>query len=104
MPPVLTHGAETLTLTKKTTNKIRIAQTAMERSMLELSVKDKVPNTEVRNRTKVTDAIEEITTWTWSWAGHIARLNYDRWINKIIDWRPREDCIQEQRLSSKQMA
>ena len=32
--PVLTNGAETLTLTKASENKLRVAQRAMERSML----------------------------------------------------------------------
>lgn len=91
--PVLTYGAETLTLTKKTVSKIRITQRAMERSMLGLSLRDKVPNIEVRDRTKVMDAIEKITTLKWNWAGHIARLNDDRWTKKIIEWRPRHDAF-----------
>lgn len=59
--PLLTYGSETLTLPRRTKNKIRIAQRAMERSMLGLYLGDKVPNTEERNRTKLRDAIDRIT-------------------------------------------
>ena len=64
--PVLTYGAETLTLTKRTVHKIRVAQRAMERVMLGISLRDKVTNQEIRRRTGVVDAIERITTLTWN--------------------------------------
>jgi len=56
--PVLTY-TETLTLTQKTINKIRITQRVMKRFMLGMTLRDKVRN-EQRRRTKVTDAIERI--------------------------------------------
>lgn len=91
--PVLTYGAETLTLTKKTVNKIRVAQRAMERSMLGVSLRDRVPNTRLRQMSGVTDAIERITMLKWNWAGHIARMTDGRWTRKILEWRPRQDAF-----------
>lgn len=90
--PVLTYGAETLTLTRKTIHKIRVAQRAMERVMLGISIRDRVPNREIRQTTKVADAIERITTLKWNWAGHVARLTDNRWTKRILEWRPRQEA------------
>ena len=90
--PILTYGAETLTLTKKTVNKIRIAQRKMERSLLDVSLKDKIRNTVLRERTKLTDAVERMANLKWNWAGHVARLTDGRWTKKILEWRPRQEA------------
>lgn len=90
--PVLTYGAETLTLTRKVINKIQVAQRAMERSMLNLSLRDRVPNHIIRERTGVTDAVERITTLKWNWAGHVARVKDGRWTKRILEWRPRQEA------------
>jgi len=66
--PVLTNGAETLTLTKKTINKIRVAQRALERAMLGISLRDRGSNIRLRRMSGVTDAIDPITTLKWNWA------------------------------------
>ena len=40
------------------TNKLRTAQRAMERKMLDLKLQDKIPCSEIRKRTKIIDVIE----------------------------------------------
>ena len=77
--PVLTYGAETLTLTKASENKLRVAQRAMERSMLGISLRDKMTNEWIRQQTRVVDVMERIATLKWNWAGHIARMTDERW-------------------------
>ena len=57
--PVLTYGAETLTLTKAS-EKLRVTQRAMERSMLGISLRDKMTNQWIRQQTKVVDVMERI--------------------------------------------
>lgn len=91
--PVLTYGAETLTLTKTSANKIRTTQRAMERSMLGLTLRDRITNTELRRRSGVTDAIERISTLKWNWAGHVARTKDNRWTKRVLEWRPRQDAF-----------
>ena len=86
--PVLTYGAETLTLTKASENKLRVAQRAMERSMLGITLRDKMTNQWIREQTKVVDVMERIASLKWSWAGHIARRTDDRWTHAIMNWRP----------------
>ena len=41
--PTMTYGCQTWSLNKQTTNKLRTAQRAMERKMLDLKLKDKIP-------------------------------------------------------------
>ena len=86
--PVLTYGAETLTLTKASENKLRVTQRAMERSMLGISLRDKKTNQWIRQQTKVVDVMERIASLKWNWAGHIARMSDERWTKTIMDWRP----------------
>ena len=86
--PVLTYGAETLTLTKASENKLRVAQRAMERSMLGITLRDKMTNQWIREQTKVIDVMERIASLKWSWAGHIARRTDNRWTKAIMEWRP----------------
>lgn len=75
---VLPYGTETITLTKKTVNKIGVAQISKERMMLSLYLKDRILNTEVRSRSGVTDDITRITSLKWNWVGHLVRANDDR--------------------------
>lgn len=90
--PVLTYGAETLTLTKKAVQKIKVTQRAMERLMLGLTLRDHITNDELRRRTRVIDAVERIAILKWNWAGHIARVQDNRWTRRIVEWRPRQDA------------
>ena len=50
--PTITYGCQTWSLNKQITNKLRTAQRAMERKMLDLKVKDKIPCSEIRKKNK----------------------------------------------------
>ena len=91
--PVLTYGAETLTLTRETANKLRVAEIEMERAILSITLRDRIPNDEIRRRTRVTDVVERVAHLKWSWAGHIARMSGERWTKRIIEWRLRQETI-----------
>ena len=56
--PAMTYGCQTWSLNKQMTNKLRTAQRAMERKMLDLKLKDKIPCSEIRKSTKIIDIIE----------------------------------------------
>ena len=58
----MTYGAETWTLTKQAQNKLAAAQTKMERSMLNITYKDRRTNIWVRERTKLIDIIYTVRT------------------------------------------
>ena len=55
--PTMTYGCETWTTTKYPEQKLMTAQHAMERRMLNITLRDKVRNSEIRNKTKVKDII-----------------------------------------------
>ena len=86
--PAMTYGAETWTLTKQAQNKLSAAQTKMERSMLNITYKDRMTNIWVRERTNVINIINTARKMKWSWAGHINRLKDDRWTSRVTTWRP----------------
>ena len=88
--PVMTYGSETLTLTKASSNKLRVAQRAMERAMLGISLRDKKRNEWIRKKTGMTDVIHRIRSLKWQWAGHITRMEDERWKKHVLDWRPYE--------------
>ena len=85
--PAMTYGAETWTLTKQAQNKLAAAQTNMERSMLNITYKDRNANIWVRERTEVIDIINTVRKMKWSWAGHISRLKDNRWTSRVTTWR-----------------
>lgn len=53
--PILTFGAETWPHAEKFIHKFRVSQRAMERTMLGISIVDRIPNVEIRLRIKVVD-------------------------------------------------
>ena len=67
---------------------LSLTQTKMERSMLNITHKDRKTNIWVRERTKVIDIINTVRKMKWSWAGHINRLKDDRWTSRVTTWRP----------------
>jgi hypothetical protein len=68
--PVMTYGAETWKLTARLVHKFKVAQRATERAMLGVSLRDRIRNQVIRQRTKVTDIAHRITMLKWQWAGH----------------------------------
>ena len=71
LPPV-TNGCQTWSLTKASVKKLETSQRAMERKMLNVKLKDRICNTTIRQRTRVTDKVPYVTNTKWKWAGHIA--------------------------------
>ena len=63
--PTMTYGCQTWSLNKQMTNKLRTAQRAMERKMLDLKLKDKILCAEIRKRTKIIDIIEYTLKQKW---------------------------------------
>ncbi|XP_072051533.1 uncharacterized protein [Amphiura filiformis] len=87
--PTMTYGCETWTTTKYLEQKLITTQRAMERRMLNITIRDKIRNTYIRNKTKVKDILEKIKEAKWRWAGHLARSNDNRWTKRLTEWQPR---------------
>ena len=82
--PAMTYGAETWTLTKQAQHKL----TKMERSMLNITYKDRKTNTWVRERTQVIYIINTVRKMKWSWEGHINCHKDYRWTSRVTTCRP----------------
>jgi hypothetical protein len=85
----MTYGTETWPLTMGLIRRLNFTQRAMERAMLEVSLRDRIRNDEIRKRTQVTDIARGIADLKWQWAGHFARRTDGRWGGKVLEWRPR---------------
>ena len=86
--PVLTYGSQTWSINKAQVKRLRVAQRAMERIMLGVWLRDRIRNTEVRNRTGLKDVARSALALKWQWAGHVARLQDDRWTRAVTEWIP----------------
>ncbi|KAI8428464.1 hypothetical protein MSG28_007275 [Choristoneura fumiferana] len=84
--PCLTYASQTWTFTNKVKNKILSCQHAMERSILKLKRIDKIRNTDIRRKTKLTDALQHALKLKWKWAGHLARYQDNRWTLQTTEW------------------
>ena len=85
--PAITYGYQTWSLTKALVKKLETSQRAMERRMLNVKLKDRIRNTTIRQRTRVTDIVQYVTNTKWKWAGHIARMKDNRWTIRSTDDR-----------------
>ncbi|GFS18387.1 endonuclease-reverse transcriptase [Elysia marginata] len=85
----MTYGCQTWSMTKAVGQKLRVAQRAMESKMLGLKLTDKISCKEIRNKTQVSDIAQYIAKQKWKWAGHVARLQDNRWTLRVTEWQPR---------------
>ena len=77
--PAMTYGCQTWSLTKTLVKTLEPSRRAMERKMLNVKLKDRIRNTIIRQRTRVTDTVQYVTNTKWKWAGHIARGKDNSW-------------------------
>ena len=77
--PAMAYGCQTWSLTKALVKKLETSQRAMERRMLNVKLEDRIRNTTIRPRTRVTDIVQYATNTKWKWAGHIALMKDNRW-------------------------
>jgi hypothetical protein len=80
----MTYGAETWTLTARLVHKFRVAQRAMEKTMLGVSLRDRIRNEVIRQESKLTDTTHCISTLIWQRAGHISRRTVNRWGKRVL--------------------
>ncbi|KAE9418417.1 hypothetical protein Angca_009615, partial [Angiostrongylus cantonensis] len=78
--PTLTYASETWSL--------------LERTMLAVSrstqVRDGIRSSDLRQRSKIKDAVLYAKQSKTKWAGHVLRMNDNRWARAVSDWIPRD--------------
>ena len=52
-----------------------------------VKLEDRIRNTTISQRTRVTDIVQYVTNTKWKWAGHIARMKYNRWTIRSTQWQ-----------------
>ena len=84
------YGAETRATTKHLEQKLMTEQRAMERRMLNITMRDKIRNSEIGKQTKVKYVMLKVKEAKWRWAGdHLIRREGDRLTKKLKEWQPR---------------
>jgi hypothetical protein len=60
----------------------------MERAMFGVSLRDRIRNQMIRQRTKNTDIAHRISMLKWQWARHISRRTDNPWGKRHLEWIP----------------
>lgn len=85
----------------KLENKLRTAQSAMERKMLGLTLRDRKKEVWIREETGITDILVDIKRKKFCWAGHVIRRMDHRWTIRVTEWMPREGKRSQGRQKSR---
>ena len=83
--PTMTYGEETWTTTEQLEQKLITAQRAMERRMLNITIRDKIRNTEIRKLTQVKNTMVKIKEAKWRRTGHLMRRDDNRWTRRVTE-------------------
>ena len=95
------NRSETWAFTSQVNNNLAVIHTKMKRTMLNITYRDRQTNIWVREKTKVTDVIEQVRRRKWTWAGHSSRIRDNRYRLRITTWKPYERKIPRGRLASR---
>ena len=80
------HGCQTWSLTQALEKRLETSRRAKERRMLNAKLKDRIRDTIIRQRTRVTDIVQYVTNTKWKWAGHIGRMKDNRTV-RSTEWQ-----------------
>ncbi|GBP05594.1 Putative uncharacterized transposon-derived protein F52C9.6 [Eumeta japonica] len=86
----LTYGAQTWALTNKQSRSLRVCKNRMERSVLNIKLRDKIKLTNIRSKTKVEDVTYTVKKLKWNWVGHMVRSKKKKWTKDLTVWCPRD--------------
>ncbi|KAE9415236.1 hypothetical protein Angca_005068, partial [Angiostrongylus cantonensis] len=90
----LMYTSETWSLHKQDERSLSVIERAFERTMLGVSrftqVRDAIRSSDLRQRSKIEDAVLYFKQSKIRWAGHVMRMNNNRWTRAVSDWIPRD--------------
>ncbi|KAE9415037.1 hypothetical protein Angca_008257, partial [Angiostrongylus cantonensis] len=92
--PALTYASETWSLRKQDEGSLSVIEQTVERTMLGVSrftqVRDGIRSSDLRQRSKIKDAVLYAKQSKIRGAGHVMRMNNNRWTEAVSDWIPRD--------------
>ncbi|KAE9413963.1 hypothetical protein Angca_007024, partial [Angiostrongylus cantonensis] len=92
--PALTYASETWSLCKQDERSLSVIERGVERTMLGVSrfaqVRDGIPSSDLPQRSKIKGAVLYAKQLKIRWAGHVMRMNDNRWTRAVSDWIPRD--------------
>ena len=62
----------------------------MERKILQIKLKDKIPHRDIRKQTNFEDVQKHISKQKWRWAEHVGRMHDNRWTKRCTEWQQRD--------------
>ncbi|KAE9420377.1 hypothetical protein Angca_009639, partial [Angiostrongylus cantonensis] len=90
--PALTYACESCSLRKPDKGSLSVIERAVERTMLGVSrftqVGDGIRSSDLRQRSKIKDAVLYAKQSKIRWAGHVMRMNDNRWKRAVSNWIP----------------
>jgi len=85
--PSLSYGCQTWALTKQDEKKIEVHQNKMERAILGIRRRDKIRTKSIKNKLRYNiNFLHAIRRLKWDWAGHVARMENDKWAKLSSMW------------------
>ncbi|KAE9414452.1 hypothetical protein Angca_006164, partial [Angiostrongylus cantonensis] len=92
--PALTYASETWSLRKQDERSLSVIERAVERTMLGVfrftQVRDGIQSSDLHQRSKIKGAVLYAKQSKIMWAGHVMRMNDNRWRRAISNWFPRD--------------
>ncbi|KAE9421639.1 hypothetical protein Angca_006376, partial [Angiostrongylus cantonensis] len=92
--PALAYALEIWSLRKQDQRSLSVIERAVERTILGISrftqVRDWIRSSDQRQRRKIKDAVLYAKQSKIMWAGHVMRINDNRWTRAVSDWIPRD--------------
>ncbi|KAE9417739.1 hypothetical protein Angca_006107, partial [Angiostrongylus cantonensis] len=91
--PALTYASETWSLRKQDERSLSVIERSVERTMLGVSrfaqVRDGIRSSDLRQRSKIKDAVLYAKQSKIRCARHVMRINDNLWTRAVGDWIPR---------------
>ena len=88
--PTTAYECETWAINKQQMTKIRSIQRSMERKILQIKLKDKIPHRDIRKKTNFEDVLKHIGKQKWRWSGLVGRMHDKRWTKRCTERGNRE--------------
>ncbi|KAE9416930.1 hypothetical protein Angca_005982, partial [Angiostrongylus cantonensis] len=87
--PALMYASETWSLLRQGERSLSVIERAVERTMLGVShftqLRDGIRSSDLRQRSKIKDAVLYAKQSKIRWAGHVMRMNDNRWTRAVSE-------------------